>query len=259
MVHHRLLMAALAALAPLHVAQATQLFSNHGTRNPGEWSSINEEHNGKVSQVSNVAYEGTTALKMTQTYDSNWDGRYHSEVVMNNAYSKGDTRFYGFAFRLSETWEFSDENFNIAQFIADFGYTGCDDYMPTTMVWLHGARLYTRRKYGSVCSKPQPIETYDSHVDVTAGVWHKIVMQVKWASDSTGYIKMWYDGAKVVEDLGVPTTIAEDKPFQFRVGLYANGWHDNNHNMKGTQGFRQVWFDEIAFGTTFADADPAQW
>ncbi|KAM7205448.1 Polysaccharide lyase [Naviculisporaceae sp. PSN 640] len=253
----KLFTAALAALAPL--AQATQLFSNKGTLGTGQWSSVNEEHNGQVTQVSNVFYEGPTALKMTQTYDPNYTGRYHSEVVMDNAYSKGDMRFYGFAFRLSETWQFSDEGFNIAQFIADFKYTGCDDWMPTTMVWLKGSRLFTRRKYRSVCPKPAPIKTYDTGVDVTAGVWHKIVLQVKWESDNTGYFKMWYDGQKVVEELGVPTTVAEDKPFQFRVGLYANSWYDNDHNMVGTQGFRQIWFDEIAFGTTFADADPAQW
>jgi hypothetical protein len=29
--------------------------------------------------------------------------------------------------------------------------------------------------------------------------------------------------------------------------------------MLGTQGTRSVWYDEIAAGTTFADADPDKW
>lgn len=52
--------------------------------------------------------------------------------------------------------------------------------------------------------------------------------------------------------------VADDRSFQFRVGLYANGWHDSGF-MQGSQGTRSIWFDEIAAGTTFADADPAQW
>jgi len=43
-----------------------------------------------------------------------------------------------------------------------------------------------------------------------------------------------------------------------RPGLYANGWHDSG-SMTGTQGTRTVYFDQIGIGTTFADADPAQW
>jgi hypothetical protein len=29
--------------------------------------------------------------------------------------------------------------------------------------------------------------------------------------------------------------------------------------MQGSEGTRSIWFDEIGAGTTFADADPAQW
>ena len=62
----------------------------------------------------------------------------------------------------------------------------------------------------------------------------------------------------MLEKYDLATTIADGRAFEFRVGLYANGWHDDKQ-LKGIQGTRQVWFDEIATGTTFADADPAQW
>jgi hypothetical protein len=89
-------------------------------------------------------------------------------------------------------------------------------------------------------------------------VWHKIVIQASWKADGSGFYKMWLDGTKVLETLNLVTTIDDGRAFQFRVGLYANGWYDEK-GMKGTQGTRQVWYDEIAAGTTFADADPAQW
>jgi hypothetical protein len=114
--------------------------------------------------------------------------------------------------------------------------------------------LWTRRKHGSLC--PTSAQQTSSHqatgVTVTAGVWHKIVLQLRWESANNGYIKMWYDGNKVVEERGKPTTIAENGDFQFRFGLCANGW--SNGNYAGNQPFRQIWFDEIALGTEFADA-----
>ena len=236
-------------------AQATQQFSNTGTLSG--WDSTNAEHSGSVQQVTNVFYEGPTALKMTQIYDSSYSGRYHSEVVKNNVYKRGDTGFYGFAFRLQDNWQFSPaQSYNIAQFIADFSDTGCDDYMPSSMVWLVGNQLYSRVKQGTICA--QHIQTFPNLATVSAGAWHKIEIQASWKTDGTGFYKLWFDGTKVLEQYNLDTTIDDGRYFQFRVGLYANGWHDDN-GMKGTQGTRQVWYDEIAAGTTFADADPAQW
>ncbi|NBD12129.1 MULTISPECIES: polysaccharide lyase [Corallococcus] len=236
------------------VAEAAEIFRNTGTLSG--WNAINREHNGTVNEVTNVTYEGPTAIKVTQIYDPNYTGRYHSEVVKNNVYRRGDTGFYGFTFRLQQDWQFQPQSYNIAQFIADFGDTGCDDYMPSTMVWLSGNQLYTRVKQGTVCS--QKTVTFPNLATVSAGEWHKVIIQAKWASDSTGYIKLWFDGVKVLEQYNLATTVADDRFFQFRVGLYANGWHDSGA-MQGSQGTRSIWFDEIAAGTTFADADPAQW
>jgi hypothetical protein len=233
------------------VATATQLFTNHGTTSG--WSSSFKEHKGTINQVTNIVKSGSTALKMTQTYDPAYTGLYHAEVHAYNAYSHGDERAYGFWFRLPENWEFTaGQTFNIAQFIANFPGM-CDEWMPSTMIWVSERTLWTRRKHGALCpSGSQKTVNYDTKKEVSAGVWHKVVVQAKWAADSGGYFRLWFDGEKVVEESGVPTTIAEDAPFQFRVGLYANSW---NKGYKGGQPFRQVWFDEVAFGTEIGDAD----
>ena len=44
-----------------------------------------------VEHVTNVFYEGPTAFKAIQIYDPNYNGRYHSEVVKNNVYHRGDS------------------------------------------------------------------------------------------------------------------------------------------------------------------------
>ena len=246
---------AIALLAFGLAAQATQTFRNTGTR--GGWTYIDQEHQGTVQEVTNVVYKGSTALKMTQVYDPSYSGRYHSEVRTTNVYRRGDTGFYGFAFRLQDGWQFSPaQSYNIMQFITDFSDTGCDDWMPSSMVWLVGNQLNSRVKQGSICS--QRIQTFGNVATVTAGAWHTVVIQASWKSDGTGFYKLWYDGNKVIEALNIPTTIDDGRAFEMRVGLYANGWYDDG-TMKGSQGTRQVWFDQIAAGTTFADADPAQW
>jgi hypothetical protein len=93
--------------------------------------------------------------------------------------------------------------------------------------------------------------------DIKGGVWYKLTFQITWASDATGQFKTWVNGTKVHEEYNIPTTLLDDgREFSFRVGLYANGWHDDDHKNLGTQNFRQVWIDEIGVGSEFADADP---
>ncbi|PNY22472.1 Glucuronan lyase A [Tolypocladium capitatum] len=253
-----LLAASLALLASPGV-QASRIFYNAGALDG--WDHVRHEHRGTVSQVDNVVFRGSSALKMTQQHDAAYRGRYHSEVDHNHGYRRGDELFYGFAFRLSDSWQFQDQSYNIAQFIADRPGAGCggDDWMPSAMVWVQGNQLTSRVVSGHYrqpnCGRS--VEPLRNLAVVSAGRWHRVVIQAKWASDSSGLYRIWFDGNKVAERLGVPTTIDDDSVFQFRVGLYANGWHDEGY-MEGSQGFRQIWYDEVGIGTTFKDVDPGR-
>ncbi|KAK7995086.1 hypothetical protein PG990_013859 [Apiospora arundinis] len=255
----------IAVAVALNGVEATQAFSNRGTMSG--WDTFTHENKGTVQEVTNVVFpditQQGTALKMTQIYDKSWSGRYHSEAVKYNVYKKGDTGYYGFAFRLQENWEFTPNlNFNLAQFIADFTSLGCSEtYMPSTMVWLEGDQLNTRVKYGDVCPQEgQKTKSFKNLATVTAGVWHRVEIKASWRSDSTGSFQIWFDGKQVHESSGIPTTVTDGRAFQFRVGLYANGWHDNkSKDWSTTQTTRQVWYDQIAAGTDMNDADPAKW
>lgn len=182
------------------ISQAELLFYNPGTQ-PANWDYVRREHQGTVDQINNVVYKGDTALKMTQTYDSNYDGRYHSEVDHNDGYRPGDTRYYGFMFRLSEAWEFSPQGYNIAQFIADRNGAGCDedDWMPSSMVWIKGDQLTSRIVSGNYrqpdCSRE--FDQLDDLATVSAGVWHKVIIKATWETDSTGQYTMWFDDEQV--------------------------------------------------------------
>ncbi|KAL7949253.1 polysaccharide lyase [Trichoderma barbatum] len=249
------------ALAALPLSIATQTFQNSG--NKAGFDYVLTENKGQVLEVLDITYKGSSALLMQQTYTPGYLDRYHSEVYHNQGYKRGDELFYGFMFRLSSAWEFDQQSYNIAQFIANRPGAGCegDDWMPSSLIWIEGNQLNSRIVSGNYrqpdCSRNF---NYTGNIAaVSAGVWHKVIIQAKWASDSSGYYKMWFDDKKVYEHYSIATTTNDDYQFQFRVGLYANGWHDDNHHMVGNQGFRQIWYDEVAVGTTFKDVDPDQY
>ena len=240
--------------------QGAPTFQNTGTDSGWDTQIIEHQPTGSIQQVQNVVYKGPTALKMTQMYDPNYHDRYHSEKIEHNAYSRGTTGFYGFAFRLQDNWEFDQQSYNIAQFIADFTSRGCangETYEPSSMIWLIGNQLHSRVKYGDPCSPGY--NGFDGETaTVSAGVWHKVVIQANWQSDPTGFYKVWFDGNKFIEHYNIPTTFSDGRSFDFHAGLYANGWYDDK-KMIGSQGTRQVWIDQVGFGTMFSDADPDQW
>lgn len=246
------------ALGHSAVARAKQTFSNAGTTSG--WDDFTHEHEGTVQQVTNVVYKGDSALKMTQTHDPSYTGRYHSEAIKYDVYKKGDAGYYGFAFRLQDGWEFDrDLEFNLAQFIADFTDLGCGEtWMPATMVYLVGDQLATRVKTGGVCPKSaQKTTSWKGLATVKAGTWHTVVIQASWQSDASGSFKIWFDGAPAHEETGIKTTVSDGRAFDFRVGLYANGWHDDGY--EGSQPTRQVWYDQVGVGSEMSDADPAEW
>jgi len=245
------------ALTASH-STATVLFHNTGTTS--NWDLVFVEHNGSLSEVRSPSplFKGSTAIRATQVFDPSYTGRYHSEVVHNDGYRPGQMRFYGFAFYIPSNWQSVSQGFNIAQFIADFGDTGCDDFMPSTMMWLTGSSLSTRVKQGTICN--QSIRTFSNFASLTYGEWHRIEIQANWQTDSSGYLKVWVDGIKRLEVFGLETTIFDpaNRTFSFRVGMYANSWHDQG-KMVGSQGTRTLYYDQIGIGTAFRDADPNAW
>ena len=238
------------------VSLAEQIFYNNGTLDG--WDNIGEEHDGTVEEVTDNVFAGESALKMSQTYDEDYDGRYHSEAGYKDGYTRGDERFYGFAFRLADDWEFGDQGYNLAQFIAQRDGAPCDDeWMPSTMISLKGDKLEARIVYGNYrepdCTRD--MSKFKQLVSVTPGDWHTVVLQANWESDESGVFKMWFNGDVIVDKSGVATTLNDDENFQFRVGLYANGWHDDGE-MEGDQPTREVWYDEVAIGSSYEEVEP---
>lgn len=133
---------------------------------------------------------------------------------------------------------------------------------------MEGTQLIVRRKGGNMCGTDGSSQKWTSGYDyeeytvgtITPGEWYKVVIQASWQSTETGYLKVWLNGTKTVEEYNVITTYLDKNKadhFQFSVGLYANSWHDQK-KLVG-DGDRQLWIDEVGIGSEFKDADPDQW
>lgn len=252
-----------AFLSAAAVSNATAYFHNTGTTSDGggfsNWDGSNLDSPDSITQSTSVAWGGSgSSIKAQTNYQgSGYTGRYHAMKSHNNGYALGDTGFYGFAFYLQSAWDFSgSQQYQLFQFIANYTDTGCDDWQPSTMVWVAGNQLNTRRNYGpSACSRT--VQSYTNLATVSAGVWHRIEIQAHWTDDTSGYLKLWFDGTKVLEQYNLPVTINDSREYRMDVGLYANSWHDQGYCTGSTT--RMAWFDQVGIGSTFADADPAQW
>ena len=256
-------------MAAMVSAHATPQFQNPG--NLTGWHLMTQDK-GTVKIVpgteSDPSYKpGETQIACTQIFDPDYTNqdttgkgknRYHSELVHACA-TYGSTWYYGFAFRLMPGWEFDDQHYNIAQFNAGFRDPGVG-YIPITMIWLKGNQLNTRTGEGVVPGRKTT--PYENLATVTAGEWHRVELQVHWVNDTTGFFKFWYDGKLLLDKENLPTDYqsknATQPKIDLRVGLYANGWHDDGH-MVGTQGTRTIYYAHIGSGSTFPDADPASW
>ncbi len=248
-------LAAVASCAVTPVSQAVVWFRNTGTVSSG-WDGSNLDANCSIANSTSVIYKGSSAIKATATYNSSHTGRYHAMKVKNNGYKLNDTGFYGFAFYLSSSWDFTgSQQYQLFQFIANYANTGCDDWQPSTMIWIAGNQLATRRNYGSsACNRSTTSHT--GLATVSRGVWHRVVLQARWVNSSSGFMRLWFDGRQILNVNG-PTTINDPRSYRMDVGLYANSWYDQKR-LVGS-GNRQAWFDNISTGSTYAEADPAAW
>ena len=236
--------------------EASVIFENTGASTG--WTQLYVENQGSVSTVTSPAYAGTTSMRCRQIYEAGYTGRYHAEGRQDGAagQQRGDDEYYGFAWYVPSNWQFVSQKYNVQQFIANFTELGCSGGQPTTQIKLRDTALEVRIAWADPCARQ--LAYYTMAPSVTPGVWHRVVMRGKWRSDNTGVFQAWYDGSQTVNVSNVPTIPPTDKNYTFVAGLYADGWHDDGL-MEGTQGTRDMLFDNVRVATTYAEAEPASW
>ena len=257
-------------------------FFNNGTLLG--WTSRHSEAKGTVSEIMGNCFDGSTlekdatedialvrrfdhCLKFTQTYDPNYRGRYHSEVVLKGAAKVGTSAYYGFAFRLPENWEMDNNRYSIMQFITSFRDVDCPGDTkkganPSTMVWIEGQLLFTKLRYGDPCHDGGNIREFQVG-KITPGRWHTLLLGVKWHPDNQGWFKVYLDKKIRVNEKSVRTIHdTDERLYEFRVGLYpwwcVGDMPGARHPFiqPGHQATREIVIDNIGFGPHISDGNP---
>ena len=88
-----------------------------------------------------------------------------------------------------------------------------------------------------------------------------MILEADWQEVKTGSFKVWYDNEVAVDKRKIATTMkADQRPYDLRIGLYANDWYNHNNHMRGSrQGAKSILIDRIAIGESFDSVDPNFW
>ena len=246
------------------------------------WDKHHHEKDGRVKEIENrkTCFHSAKAkddhcLLFQQTYDPEYRGRYHSEVILYKAAVLHQATYYGMAFKLAndfvfdEPWKKGEKaehiRIHIMQFIASFKDIDCGHEkkmaVPTTMVWLENDNVFTKVRFGDICHDRHNIKKFWIGKAIP-GRWHTFVIGAHWHNETEeGWFNVVYDKKVVVNEKKIRTfPDIDNRTFELRVGLYPNwySWDGKGHPFIGDrrQRTKRIYIDEISFGPTYGDADP---
>jgi len=229
------------------------VFQNTGTR--AGWDYISEQNQGTCAEVTSPVYKGTTAVRARQIFVANSSERFHSELGKYNVGQRGNDRYFGWAFRLPSTWQFTNGKYIISQLGVSYSGLSCSGE-PLSKSFLQGTTLKIEITTGAPCSSSAV--SYTVFSGVTAGVWHRNVYRYKLASDSTGIVEYWYDGVKRWTRNGANITSTSNQ-LRWSIGLYCPEWYQKSSIPDGGQTTREVVVDHARVATSYSEAEPANW
>ena len=153
-------------------------------RNDGRlqgWDHFHHENDGKIKEINDAkrCFHSAKAkddhcLSFQQSYDPDYRGRYHSEVIVYKAAMHHQASYYGMAFKLEDDFVFDEPwkkrekaehiKIHIMQFIASFKDIDCGSMektaVPTTMIWLENDNIFTKVRFGDICHDRHHIKEF---------------------------------------------------------------------------------------------------
>lgn len=231
---------ALLLLSWAPAARAAVVFQNAGDTTG--WGRVYTQRAGTLTAVASPAYSGSTALKMTQTYQTSDGGNYHAEVVKNMAGLADQDLYYGQALYLPPDWVFHDQNVTFEQFAQTdvFG-------SPWVLLYVQRDHLFIAHVVnGSGNTDLGPITGLQ-------GTWIRLVTRMKLGP--AGMMEFWVNGEKRAT-LNGNIQAPNKGAIRWSVGMYCTYWR--REQPKGLNPM-VLFHDQMRVATTYAEADPASW
>jgi hypothetical protein len=93
-----------------------------------------------------------------------------------------------------------------------------------------------------------------------SGDWHKIVQNIKWTGDNTGFIRVWLDDEQILNQENIQTYATNASAYGWwRAGLYCSWMNNAPHPYDITLDLDKVCMADAATGADYSTVDPDRW
>ncbi|MBT4577344.1 hypothetical protein HOM13_03865 [Candidatus Woesearchaeota archaeon] len=93
---------------------------------------------------------------------------------------------------------------------------------------------------------PETPATNIGDVEINLGEWNDLIFEIKWSTETDGYIRAWLNGVMFTEKLDI-INMYNPTPKKLKVGLYRGP----SARMENT-----VYYDDIRIGGSYEEVDP---
>lgn len=211
-------------------------------------STSSQAYNGTYSYEFHVGDSGSEHRSELTT---NCCGRNDSEATWD-----GREIFLAYAIRIPASYPEGDASAAYSTVFGNQFHCDTDNANCSSPVWALLARasdgmIGVRQEFGSAPNISDFTLTTGHTTQSLADTWVRIVWQVKFATDSTGVIRLWINDTLEYEVTGTRTIEAGAGDFgYYKFGLYPS-WHDDPGLT--TEQPKTVWIDDIRLCTVGID------
>jgi len=208
---------------------------------------------GAVLQT-NTVFAGRYAVKMTVAPEDEVANGNRSELAIYDCAPYGATVFYRFSFLIPSTdpddfkWQILSQMYQMPDFLRGESFDLFYQGPPVTVVYVPGS-LELHLAVGG--------DATVASVPVTKGVWHTLVLQVKFSDDANGYVEASLDGVAATFKGGGTrlqhATLHNKAGAYWKVGLYRGHRGKDAEQARSTN---SVFLDELRVGSTLAEVYP---
>jgi len=233
----KLLLALCLLLSAGAFVRAEIYFQNDGTRKGWPNYPQTPQAHGTLTDVTNPVFQGTSAIKFTQTFDPTHNGRYHSEVVNYNCQSTGESRYYRTTVYLPTNWVYAQDAVCVQQWAGDGPWLIMEVRGTNLVILPHVAGIQT--------IAPMP-----------RGQWVRIVTHL--VATNSGLLEVWVDGVKRLTLKGNFVPNSKSGKIRWSAGEYVTRWYPKPQATPNPS-YRELFQDNFRMASTFEEADAAHW
>lgn len=229
-------------LAASTATYGTVYFQNNGTKEGWPNYPQKPEAKGTITDVTSPTYHSTSTIKFTQTFESGYTGRYHSEVDIEGAEQSGQDRYYGMTVYLPSGWVYAKDQVNIQQWAG----TG-----PWIIMRVDGTDLLVNFDHLSNLNGEPHLQAMPN------GQWVRIVTHILSKSGTSGLFEVWINGTKKMTEKANFVAPSNGGAIRWSTGCYVSGWfHASKPQGPST---RIVYGTHYRVASSESEAEPANW